>query len=178
LRAALTVALSRAADGDLGGVTRLGRRRFDAAVRRHVARWDAVHPWQKIIDTVFAACSDPAGVTEMRHGALERIALLLADRRDTRARLADTEQRMVTVLGELGLTDLVTSITGLSEVGAASILAETGDAGGSLPAARWLSTPASRHGRRTPAATPAGPAPPAKDARRCDWRHGARSGAH
>jgi hypothetical protein len=84
LRAALTVALSRAADGDLGRVTRLGRRRFDAAVRRQVARWDAVHPWQKIIDTVFAACSDPAGVTEMRHGALERIALLLADRRDTR----------------------------------------------------------------------------------------------
>jgi hypothetical protein len=75
---------------------------------------------------------------------------------------------MVTVLGELGLTDLVTSITGLSEVGAASILAETGDAGGSLPAARWLSTPASRRGRRAPAATPAGPAPPAKDARRCD----------
>lgn len=99
------------------------------AVRRQVARWDAVHPWQKIIDAVFAACSDPAGVTEMRHGALERVALLLADRRDTRARLADTEQRIVTVLGELGLTDLVTSITGLSEVGAASILAETGDPG-------------------------------------------------
>jgi transposase len=37
------------------------------------------------------------------------------------------EQRMVTVLGEFGLTELVTSITGLSAVGAASILAETGD---------------------------------------------------
>ena len=34
---------------------------------------------------------------------------------------------MVTVLGELGLTELATSITGLSTVGAASILAETGD---------------------------------------------------
>lgn len=108
-------------------MTRLGRRRFDAAVRRQVARWDAVHPWRKIIDGVFAACADPAGVTELRHGALERVALLLADWRDTQGRLAGTERRMVTVLGELGLTELVTSITGLSAVGAASILAETGD---------------------------------------------------
>jgi transposase len=124
--AALTVALTRA-DGDLARVTRLGRRRFDAAVRRQVARWDAVRPWQKIIDAVFTACADPAGVTELRHGVLERVGLLLADWRDTQARLADTEQRMVTVLGELGLTELVTSITGLSAVGAATILAETGD---------------------------------------------------
>ena len=125
--AALTVALARADGGDLARVTWLGRRRFDTAVRRQVARWDAVHPWQKIIDAVLAACADPAGVTELRHGALERVQLLLADWRDTRARLADTEQRMVTVLDELGLTSLVTSITGLSAVGAASILAETGD---------------------------------------------------
>jgi len=124
--AALTVALGRA-DGDLGRVTRLGHRRFDAAVRRQAARWEAVHPWQKIIDAVLTACADPAGVTELRHGALERVALLLADWRDTRTRLADTEQRMVTVLGELGLTELVTSITGLSAVGAAAILAESGD---------------------------------------------------
>jgi transposase len=125
--AALTVALGKSAGGDLGRVSRLGRNRFDAAARRQVARWDAVHPWQKIIDGVFAACASPAGVTTMRRGALERVALLLADWRDTRARLADTESRMVTVLDELELTELATSITGLSPVGAAAILAETGD---------------------------------------------------
>jgi transposase len=125
--AALTVALARAAAGDLSRVTRLGRRRFDAAVRRQVARWDAVHPWRKIIDGVFAACADPAGVTAMRRDVLERVGLLLADWRDTQARLAGTEQRMITVLDELGLTELATSITGLSAVGAASTLAETGD---------------------------------------------------
>jgi transposase len=124
--AALTVAL-RGGDGDLGRMTRLGRRRFDAAVRRQVARWDAINPWRKIIDAVFTACADPAGVTALRHGALERVALLLADWRDTQARLADTEQRLVTVLAELGLTELATSIPGLSAVGAATILAETGD---------------------------------------------------
>ena len=124
--AALSVALTRA-DGDLARVTRLGRRRFDAAVRRQVARWDAVHPWRKIIDGVFTACADPGGVTGMRHGALERVALLLADWRDTQGRLADAEGRMITVLDQLGLTELATSITGLSAPGAAGILAETGD---------------------------------------------------
>ena len=125
--AALTVALDRAVGGDLSRVTRLGRKRFDAAVRRQVARWDAVNPWQKIIDGVLAACAGPAGVTAMRRGALERVALLLDDWRDSQARLAHTEQRMTAVLDELGLTGLVTSITGLSAVGAASVLAETGD---------------------------------------------------
>ena len=160
--AALTVALARAADGDLSRVTRLGRRRFDAAVRRQVARWDAIHPWQKIIDGVFTACADTAGVTAMRRGALERVALLLADWRDTRARLACTEQRMVAVLGELGLTELATSITGLSAVGAASILAETGD-----PARFTTGRALVKHSglaprQRHPAPTPAAPAPPAR----------------
>ena len=41
--------------------------------------------------------------------------------------LADTEQRMTGVLDELELTELVTSIPGLSAVGAAAILAETGN---------------------------------------------------
>jgi transposase len=124
--AALTVALHRA-DGDLERVTRLGLRRFDAAVRRQVARWDAVNPWRKIITAVFTACADPAGVPALRRGALERVALLLGDWRDTQARLADTETRMIAVLAELGLTELATSITGLSAVGAAAILAETGE---------------------------------------------------
>jgi transposase len=42
-------------------------------------------------------------------------------------KLVDTEARMTGVLDELGLTHLVTSIPGLSAVGAAAILAETGD---------------------------------------------------
>jgi transposase len=45
---------------------------------------------------------------------------------ETRARLAETEARMIAVLDELGLTGLVTTIAGLTPAGAA-ILAETGD---------------------------------------------------
>jgi transposase len=76
---------------------------------------------------MFAALSEHAGVLAHRPGALERVQLLLEDWQHARARLTDTEQRMTAVLGELGLTTLVTSITGLSAVGAAAILAETGD---------------------------------------------------
>ena len=52
-----------------------------------------------------------------RAGALERVQLLLEDWNHAKTRLADTEQRMVAVLDELGLTELVTSIPGISAVG-------------------------------------------------------------
>jgi transposase len=55
------------------------------------------------------------------------VQLLLEDWQLTNIRLSDTGQRMTAVLGELGLTALATSITGLSAIGAAAILAETGD---------------------------------------------------
>jgi transposase len=76
---------------------------------------------------MFAALSDHAGVIAHRPGALERVALLLEDWQLTQDRISQTEQRMTAVLDELGLTTLATSITGLSPVGAAAILAETGD---------------------------------------------------
>ena len=66
-------------------------------------------------------------MTAHRRGALERVQLLLEDWQLTQDRISQAEQRMTVVLGELGLTGLVTSITGLSAVGAAAILAETGD---------------------------------------------------
>jgi transposase len=76
---------------------------------------------------LFTALADPAGVLAHRAGALERVAFLLQDWQHAADKLTDTQTRMVAVLDELRLTDLVTSITGLSPVGAAAILAETGD---------------------------------------------------
>ena len=95
-------------------------------MRRELPRWGGIRPCLRIIRAVFAALADPAGVTAHRPGALERApgAGRLAG---YRARLADTETRMCTVMEELGLADLVTTIGGLTVIGAAAILAETGD---------------------------------------------------
>jgi transposase len=67
----------------------------------------------------------PGGVLAHRPGALERVAFVLADRHESRRRCADTEIRMTGLLDELQSPP--TSIRGLSPVGAAAILAGTGN---------------------------------------------------
>jgi hypothetical protein len=124
--AAMAVVLDRAG-GDLRRVRRLGRARFVTAVRRELPGWGARRPCLRIINAVFDALVDPVGVTAHRAGALERAQLVLRDWQHTHRRLDETEQRMVDVLDQLGLTELVTSIDGLTAVGAATLLAETGD---------------------------------------------------
>jgi transposase len=124
--AAVTVALGRGS-GDLARVRKLGPARFEAAVRRELPRWDATRPCLRIVRAVYAALTDGAGVIAHRPGALERAGLAMCDWHDTLERLAAVEARMVAVLDDLGLTELVTSIAGLTAVGAAAILAETGD---------------------------------------------------
>ena len=64
---------------------------------------------------------------DQRAGALERAGFALADLAHARAELRRVETRMVGVVDDLNLTMLVTSIPGLSALGAATILAETGD---------------------------------------------------
>ncbi len=113
--------------GDLMRTRRLGLARFERAVRREITRRGGQRPTLRIVRKLFAALSDPAGVLAHRRGALERVQLLLDDWDDTHRKLDDTEQRMTGVLDQLELTDLVTTIPGLSVVGAAAILAETGD---------------------------------------------------
>lgn len=66
-------------------------------------------------------------MTAHRAGVFERISWILDDWEAARANQADVEQRMTEALDQLGLTALVTSIHGQSPVGAAAILAETGD---------------------------------------------------
>jgi transposase len=113
--------------GDFARTRRLGTARFEHAVRREVTRRGRRKPCLRIVRAVFAALADPAGVIAHRPGVLERVALLLEDWQLTQSRISQTEQRMTSVLDDLGLTGLVTSVTGLSPVGAAAILAETGD---------------------------------------------------
>jgi transposase len=124
--AAMSVICERDA-GDLDRTRRLGAARFEAAVRREITRRGGQKPSLRIVRRLFAALGDPAGVLAHRPGAMERVAFLLTDWQAAAGKLTDTETRMVTVLDQLGLTALVASITGLSPVGAAAILAETGD---------------------------------------------------
>jgi transposase len=125
-RAAVAVALDRCS-GDLARVRRLGPARFETAVRRELPGWGATRPCLRIVRAVFTALADPAGVTAHRPGALERVHLAMSDWQDARQQLADAEARMTAILDDLGLTGLVTTIGGLTPVGAAAILAETGD---------------------------------------------------
>jgi transposase len=113
--------------GDFARTRRLGAARFEQAVRREITRRGGQKPCLRIVRGMFTALADPAGVIAHRPGALERVQLLAEDWQHTKDRLAETERRMTAVLDELGLTGLVTSMTGLSAIGAAAILAETGD---------------------------------------------------
>ncbi len=127
--AAVTVALDRVGEsGDLGVIGRWGPTRFAAAVRRELGttRWHGA-----IVRAVFDAATDPAhtavGVTGQRAGALERVGYACADLTARRTEIVEVESRMLAVLDQLGLTDLVSSIPGVSAIGAATILAQAGD---------------------------------------------------
>lgn len=124
--AAMSVVMRRDG-GDLARSRRLGLARFENGVRREVIRRGGVRPCLRIVHRLFTALIDTAGVVAHRRGAFERIGWILTDWDTARVHLGDTEARMATTLDELGLTELVTSIEGLSPVGAAAILAETGD---------------------------------------------------
>ena len=125
--AAVAVVLDRVDHGDLASLHRIGRDRFHAAVRREMTRWGGSRPRRRIVDAVFDALTDQRGVHALRPGTLERAGLILDDWRDVRRRIADVETRMLAVLDELELTALVATIPGLGPLGAATVLAETGD---------------------------------------------------
>ncbi len=107
-------------------LTRLGLAGFETAVRRELARWGvsatAAHPGRDV-----HRADRPSRGPAQRPGALQRASWVLADWRHIKARKTEVETRMVALLDQLGLTELVTSIPGVSAVGAAAMLAEIGD---------------------------------------------------
>ncbi len=128
-RAAVQVMLA-ATQGDPAGIRRLGYPRFARRVASELARWGGQRCCLRIVRAVWAATSSQAlalGVGVQRPGGLERAALVLGDWHYALGQLAEVEQRMTGILDQLQLTSLVKSIQGLSAVGAAAILAESGD---------------------------------------------------
>lgn len=126
-QAAVAVVLDRLDRGGLAGVRAMGWARFSRAVQRELPRWGTTRWCSRIVRAVFDALTDRVGVTVQRPAALERAELVLDDWHHCRQRLTEIETRMTAVLDGLDLTNLVTSIPGVSAVGAAQILAETGD---------------------------------------------------
>jgi transposase len=125
-RAAMAVITARITD-DPAQVRTMGWGRFQAAVRRELPRWGGQRVTWRIVRALWEATRDTTGVAVHRHGALERVADALVDWQRLRGQRDDVEAKMVGILDDLDLTDLATSIPGVSAVGAAAILAETGD---------------------------------------------------
>ena len=172
--AALQVVTARCG-GDPARLAALGPEEFTALVRAAVPAWGGKNGWGRICRRVFAALTDTEGVvTWSRRGLLRRVADELGDLARTRAQLRAVEADMVAVLGELGLSRLG-DIPGLTTVGAAAILAETGDprrydSSSSLVKHAGLAPaetpPALSRARRT---SPAAPARAPADRRRAVW---------
>jgi transposase len=123
---ALQVVTSRCG-GEPGRLAAMGEEAFTALVRGAVAGWGGKKAWGTICRRIFAALGDTEGVVAWsRRGLLRRVADELSDLQRTRAQLRAVEADMVAVLDELGLSRLA-DIPALTAVGAAAILAETGD---------------------------------------------------
>jgi transposase len=145
-------------------------------VRREITRRGGQRPCLRIVRKLFTALADPTGVIAHRRGALERVRLLPEDWADTQRKLVDTETRMLAVLDELELTELVTTIAGLSTIGAAAILAETGAPTRFTTARAPVKHAGLARGRNYPAPSPAAPSSPAR-ARQSYGRSDARATA-
>lgn len=112
---------------DPAEIVAMGYDAFADAVGAELARWGGQRRSHRILRAIWAAAQVPGGVERERSAALERAGFAVGDWRRALDCLDDVEARMVAVLDALGLTELVTTIDGLSVVGAAAILAEVGD---------------------------------------------------
>jgi transposase len=112
---------------DPARIRRLGLTRLTRAVSRELSRWGGQRVCHRVLRALHDAAADGRGVPSQRPGGLERAAFALADLHHAQTQRDQAQTLMIGVLDELELTDLVTSIKGLSAIGAAAILAESGD---------------------------------------------------
>ncbi len=102
-------------------------RDYERRVRKALPAQGTTRLIPRIARAVWESAKSPGGLAGERADAAERATFVRDDWDHARQRLAEVEERMVGVLDALGLTELATSIDGVSAVGAAAILAETGD---------------------------------------------------
>lgn len=119
-------------------IVAMGYDAFAAAISCELGRWGGQRRNHRVMQAFWAAAAQPGGVERERPAALERAAYAMGDWRRALDELADVEARMVDVLDDLALTELVCTIDGLSAVGAAAILAEVGDPARFDSARTWV----------------------------------------
>lgn len=112
---------------DPGEIVAMGYDTFAEAVRAELDRWGGQRRNHRIMRALWAAADEPGGVERERVAACERARDAIRDWRRALDELDDVHTRMLDVLDQLDLTELVTTIDGLSAIGAAAILAEAGD---------------------------------------------------
>jgi transposase len=100
---------------------------FAKAVRAELPAWGGKRRSWIILRAIYQAAVTPGGVDRDREAAAERAGYLTADWHRAVTELAAVQTTMVSVLEQLHLRHLVQTIPGLSAVGAAQILSETGD---------------------------------------------------
>jgi transposase len=120
-RAALTVS------ADPAVIAAMSLEQFTTAVRAQLHRQGGQRVSRRLAAAIHAAAGVPGGIAAERDAALERAGFAYTDWTAALAAITDVEARMAGVLDELHLTHLVATIPGLSPIGAAAILAETGD---------------------------------------------------
>jgi transposase len=108
-------------------IVALGPERFGVAVQAELAGWHGRRYNRRILAAIYAAAVSAGQADALKAAALERAWFALGDLCRARDQIAMVEDRMRELLDTMGLTELVVTIDGLSAVGAAAILAETGD---------------------------------------------------
>ena len=96
-------------------------------VKEPLTAWGGSRCNHTILRGLHDAAREPGGVMVERRASCERASSAMHDWLRARNELRDVERRMIETLDELGYTPLIDTVPGLSSVGAASILAETGD---------------------------------------------------
>jgi transposase len=121
--------------------TELARMRYDVFARKvgkAVFRLGGQRRCHRIMRAFYDAATDERTVAWDRAGAAERAAYALEDLLVAQTAVAEVEDRMIGQLAALGYAELAASVSGLSAVGAAAILAETGDPGRYDSARTWV----------------------------------------
>ena len=112
---------------DPGVIAAMSYDAFAVAVAAELGRWGGTRRNHRVLRAVHAAAAEPGGIPAERAAACERAEFALADWHRALDQLAEVETRMLACLQALELGELAATIPGVSPVGVAAILAQTGD---------------------------------------------------